>query len=169
MSGKQNIIAAYGGAAAPTTIASFSPADDGFDLGNYTVRNIVTTSASAGGTQIRVTFTSHSVASAIDNSSVGIRTGANGSTVSTPVELLFSGASGPGTWTGLKTSDWANLTVSPGDPIVVIIDFGAASSSKHADGIQSCYYAAGTNSYNVASVSYATNANVYCISSVEVR
>jgi hypothetical protein len=81
--------------------------------------------------QVRVTFRASSAAAwSVDNASIGIAT-TDGSTASTPVELLFGGASGFAISAGADiTSDWLTFAgfIST-DELVVIMDHASANGN----------------------------------------
>ena len=80
----------------------------------------------SGGSQVRVTFSAVDTGWNTRHCSVGIAA-TNTSTVATPVELKFGGASGF-SLTGYTTitSDWTDLPFTAGQALVVIMDHGAS-------------------------------------------
>jgi len=142
-----------------TTVFSATLATN--DAGNtgYSFRNRVATIAGGAG-QVRVTFEAHSgLGFTVNNVSIGVGVAspapplAGGSnTQATPVELKFSGSSGFAIAAGSTiTSDWANLTFSSGDDLVVIIDFAGSNGNERVlTSGGHLYYEAATATYNSA-------------------
>lgn len=123
-------------------------------LSNRSHRNVAE-SLSDGGAQVRVTFAaSGSASTVIDNASVGIRDGSTGNTTATPVELLFSGASGVTITAGNSiVSDWASLSFLSSDDLIVVIDYGSSGGADLFTNSRSpgSYFKLSADSYNVAS------------------
>jgi len=157
----------------PTTVCN-NPLDtnDSGDEG-ITARERVPLIADSQG-QVRVTFVCSTTAGQrfkTDHCSIGVQSGgSSGETIATPVELLFSGASGfdlanaaGGT---TLVSDWANLSFVSSDNLVVIMDFTAAGSggfprfkASAATGCSSVFHLAAA-SYNSATVPAGSTTNV---------
>lgn len=146
---------AGGGFGSPTTIWSATLGTDGSGWENYSVRNLAE-SLSGGGTQVRVRFVASAAASlTLDHASVGIRT-SNADTSATPVELLFSGASGFTITAGnTLTSDWADLTFLSSDTLVITCDVAASNGNPKvtSGGSTNMYARSAFDSYNQSSVS----------------
>lgn len=123
----------------------------------YSLRTIVPTAQIAGrGDKVRVTFKAHPSSSFnADNVSIGIHDSA-GSTISTPVELLFSTASGFSLTAGQTiTSDWLDFSFEETDDLVIICDYGDSAGFRNygTETWGDTYYKAASNSYNVADIS----------------
>lgn len=151
--GSALLLASGGGFTSPTTIWTETLGAAGSGWESYSVRNIAT-SLSAGGTQVRVRFQSAGGSLQLDNASIGIRT-SNADTASTPVELKFSGASGFTIGSGSQiTSDWADLTFSSSDTLIVVLDFNASNGNpqNNNSGGDGMYARATYDSYNLNTV-----------------
>jgi hypothetical protein len=110
-------------------------------------------SLAAGGTRARVRFEAPASGTFFcDNAAIGVRTGTGFATVATPVELLFSAASGFTIANGTQiTSDWATLTFADTDTLIVIMDVGAASADRSLVEAGAGAFRLTFDSYNVAS------------------
>jgi hypothetical protein len=77
-----------------------------------------------GGTQVRIRLQSLSgISTTVQHASIGIRDGATSSTKATPVELAFGGNPGFSITGPVDIwSDWADLTMAPGDMLMVTLD-----------------------------------------------
>lgn len=168
-----------GGGGGPTALYT-SPTLDTNDANQDTSFRIAVPITGNSGTQIRATIqpgTTNSLT--ILHASIGKR-GSTWDTTATPIELLFSGASGFTGATTAKTSDWANLsglTFTTGEYAIVIFDIptGGTTASQRlvttATGVQT-YYKDSIQSWNVTNpVSMNTTAagTNYCIVSVETQ
>lgn len=105
-------------------VVVFDPPLDAASTGNNGLSfRGVSSGITAGGTQVRVTFKAPSSGGvSAGHASIGKRTSAY-NTVTTPVELKFSGVSGFSIAAGGSlTSDWADLTTATNDVLVTIID-----------------------------------------------
>jgi hypothetical protein len=170
-------IAAAGGGGETVTFSNWLPlpTDNSPNSAGQSNRQVCVCLAVAGN-RVRVKFQGHSTTSCtIDHASVGIRTGAASVTVATPVELLFSAASGcvvPAA--GYIWSDEATLTIADLDNLVVIWDIAAAGTSSrrfNGSGSGTLYYKAATASYNAADpgAGYSTGTGVYMVQTINVR
>ena len=143
------------GPIAPTSAFSKTLALNGTIPSNSSVRQVVSP-LSVGGNYVRVSFKAGTGTFGLSNVSIGIQD-TTYNTVSTPSELLFNGLGGfsPLAAGDAITSDWAPLTFSPSDNLVVIGDAGSLGGNEAftQTGVSGCtfYSKTSTNSYNVAS------------------
>lgn len=141
----------YGAASSAWTATGLSTNDTGYE--NYSIR-VRTTTLAAGGSQIRVRFVASTAASfSCDNCSIGVASGATDATTATPIELLFSGVSGFTITAGNSlVSDWATLTTTTSNAVVVIMDVAASNGNVRyrGSGSGTVYYQSATNSYATA-------------------
>ena len=95
----------------------------------YSMRDITTSTLSAGGAEVRVTFEAPASGSTVaDHAAIGVFAGTNADTNATPVELKFSGSSGFTITNGAQiVSDWATLTTTTANKLVVIVDHNGSS------------------------------------------
>lgn len=179
---------------ADTTIGSWTLTANDTGWENFTHRNVFPITAAGGPlNQFRVTFEASSANTwKVDNASLGISihtaaTADNASdaeTTATPVELLFSGASGFTLTAGTTiVSDWVTLAgVASTSLLVVVQDVSnTGGNSREISGLgavttggTSANFKAATNSYNVASPisspDYTVfNGRLYGINKVETR
>jgi uncharacterized protein (TIGR02217 family) len=144
--------------------------------GGYSFRNICGSivALSDGGLSVRVAFATKSGGTdrfKTDHCSIGVWTGTDFNTVSTPVELTFSGGHGFDIAHGETIlSDWINLEFSSSDKLVVVADiasgtYGPAQSSGQGSTV--CGAKAGAT-YAAATVTGATGSlSFYCIDHIE--
>lgn len=144
----------------PDGVVVFDPPLDTASSGNSgsSIRGI-SSPITAGGTQIRVTFKSPSGGGAAATHVAIGKQASTYSTVSTPVELKFGGASGFVMSAGGQiTSDWATLTTAVNDVLVIVIDSDSSTqirtSGTYAGG---AYIKPSSSSYNAASPSGFTD------------
>jgi hypothetical protein len=129
--------AAAGGGGGPSTLFTASPALNGDDANpNYSFRVCVPITGSTG-TQVRVTFRPGSSSSQVVlHAAIGKRDPAEPSypnTLSTPLELKFSGASGFTASVSPMVSDWLTLSgfsLTTGDEAVIIVDNSSPASQR---------------------------------------
>ncbi len=148
----------------PTTVFSATAATNDSGNNGYSFRCRVTTTAGGLG-QVRVRFIAPDANTfQTDHVSIGLAVtsptppSAGGtSTQATPVELLFTGASGFTITAGnTLTSDWATLAFNNGDDLVVIIDFHSSNGNEKAQNSGGhLYYQAATATYADSSPSSA--------------
>lgn len=163
---------AAGGYGSPSTAWSASPGLTTSAYENYSIR-VRTTTLSAGGDQVRVRFATGSSSFDVDNCSVGIANGSTEDTTATPVELLFSAASGfTMSSSSTLTSDWVNLTTTTSDALVVIMDVSSTNGNPLYDtsGDGTAYSASASNTYATATTSMSANGlGVMGFNLIEVR
>lgn len=128
---------------------------------------------SAGGTQVRVTFKAGTGGTmVVANCSIGIQSAAE-VTTATPVELKFSGVSGFSIASSATIlSDWATLTTSNGQTLVVVIDNTSGSSiflsGKGSGGLT--YFRTGAQTYNSANPGgFSSLADIGGFNKIEVQ
>lgn len=149
---------------------------------DISIRNITAALASvpSGARRLRATFKSgNTVHLAPSHCAIGKHNGTTSQTTTTPLELLFSGASGfdiPAN--GTITSDWIDITstfsVANGDKLVVILDIAGSGhcvfySSTSASDIYYKVSASTYNQANPASMSGTIPSQTYSATSVEAR
>ncbi len=126
----------------------------------------------SNGTALTVTFKAASTGTwTVAHASVGIQS-SKYNTVSTPVELLFSGSSGFSlAASGTVTSDLTSLTFNKGDTLIVIVDVTTNNGKMNTTGGSGeRYFLAATSSYNVASPggSWGTSATAGDVSDISI-
>jgi hypothetical protein len=139
--------------------------DDTSNAANYTCRQLVGPVVGTGN-RVRVMLQGYtSDTCAVDNLSIGISNGTAGNTVSTPVELLFSGGHGCVIPAGNTCiwSDWAELTIADLNYLVVVFDYASSGATRrrYVASAYPCslYFKASTNSYDQATLTgYSTSA-----------
>lgn len=164
--GKLWICAGDGGAVPPDTGWSAALGSNFSGFPNYSVRQLVTSSAS--GDMIRVKIKSHTSGTLIlDHLSIGVQD-SDANTLATPVELQFGGSSGVTISGSEEWSDWVAFSVQPGANYIVVLDIGTNGDiSYQAGGSQ--WKKAASDSWNLSSVSgFDAAAFVYCVAEIEV-
>lgn len=148
-------------AAGPTTIYTATLTGDNPSIDGYSHRMQCPVTGSAI-TQVRVSIKATSAQTlVVAHASIGINNG-GGSTTATPVELLYSGASGFTIGPGLtKTSDWLNFTgISPGTDAMVIYDITSGGVAMGTATGTTLWYRVAFASYNSSSgASFSSSAN----------
>jgi hypothetical protein len=156
---------------AQTTI--FTDTLNSSDSGNagQSLRDVLTITGGAQ-SQVQVTFTGKAGSTTVvDHASIGISTGTNSNTTTTPVELTFSGGHGftfPNGSTNI-TSDWVNLSgFTSSNKLVVIVDFDATTGGgdygiNTTTATATGYFFNPGATYNVASPSGGSNVGTYGI------
>ncbi len=89
----------------------------------------------------------------VSHASIGVEE-SGGSTLATPVELLFSEASGFSSVTGIIRSDYSSIALTSGTNAVICMDITGGTVSWTTSAFTgTSYYKAGASSYNVANIS----------------
>ena len=167
--------AASGGHGSAVTVFSVTPSGDNAGNNGFTVR-VLTGTIGTGGTQVRCTWSAGTGGTmSSPRASVGISSGVNTNTVSTPVETLFGGGSGfaPIPASGSVTSDWTNLTSLTTDKIICLLYINTVGGV--GDGHMAIQAGSSTGSIEVAgdqtanATGGATGATYYALTKVEVR
>lgn len=150
----QALLASTGGGVIQTAFSTTLNANDGSDKNGYSFRVYPTALNGSGGPWrwVRVRFRSSTAAgTSVGHASIGIH-GSGVATTATPVELLFSGVSGFSLSAGQTiTSDWAVLSFSLSNNIMVIMDYNGSSLMRNLSGGGVNYYKFGTTSYSTTS------------------
>jgi len=155
-----------------TTVFSQALDTNGTGAENYSIRTVCRNMNGAGNS-VTVTFNGSTAGTfTVDNASIGIQS-SQYNTVSTPVELKFSGVSGFSLSAGSSiTSDAATLTVARGDSIVVVMDLSATGgngrrTNAYIDQVTR-YYKTSTNSYADASPTGTWTNDNFCFGVVSI-
>lgn len=169
------------GGGGPTTLFSASPALNADDSNpNYSFRICCPVTGSSA-TQIRATFQPGSTGSQVVlHASIGKRDPSeplHPNTLSTPLQLLFSGGSGFTASVSSITSDWLTIsgfTLTTGDEVIVICDNSSPASQRfnNANTGVTTFYQSGTswNTANTIGLGFTNLNNVnYGIVSVETQ
>jgi hypothetical protein len=174
-----------GGALTITTIRNQALTSNNLGTGGWSLRiKVVLTGPSGTAGQVRVTFEAGSGGGSwqVDHASIGVATfnspGGGSDTLATPVELLFSGASGFTLGNGLTlVSDWATLgSFLSSDVLCVIADQHATNdNTRYVAGLSTSdcyeYYLAATASYATASGAgfNSVGGSQACFNKIETR
>ena len=160
------------GAFSNTWTATLNSDDSGLE--NLSHRQIIPAAdITTSGDACRVTFVASTLAAfTVDNASIGKRTGVGVDTVDTPVELLFSGASGFAISAGATiVSDTLIFPIDETADYIVIVDYSAANAApRRLDPGAGCHQSpAAANSYDQATVVlYIDTSRTYFTNKIEV-
>lgn len=165
-------LAACSQSLAQTPVFSAQYVSDGSGNAGASTRQVVP-HISSGGTKVRVTILpAMSGAFSVSRASICVQAG-GATCVAQPIELTFSGASGFGLAANgaPAISDWASLTTSAGQSLLIVMDVTTSAISKNGTGPPgfTSYWASGTSWNNQSpGGTWSSVSTIYGISLVEV-